>query len=234
MASTWIVKRGERESGPFTSEELKTLASSGKLRANDLVAKKGGTRFVPAEKVAGLFADPPSKPSAKPSQNTSPKEALPVAEIIEDAIPEDGYEDYDAADFEEDEYEDYEEADFAGDDYEDYGAPSDRPSRKSRPAETGRSARKRKPGKKKSSFFEDKDNGPWGNLFGSVLGFACCYGLFNALGDGSERIDRPGGLKEAFLWLIYKIGGRWALCGVLSLIFLWMFLTAINQFRKRA
>jgi hypothetical protein len=68
MGSRWIVKRGDQERGPFTSPQLKSLADSGQLRRTDLVTKQGENRYVPAEKVKGLFA---------PKDSTLPKEAPP-------------------------------------------------------------------------------------------------------------------------------------------------------------
>lgn len=58
MAGQWIVKRGERQAGPYTSPQLRSLALSGQLRRTDLVTRQGSGRFVKAEEVRGLsFAE---------------------------------------------------------------------------------------------------------------------------------------------------------------------------------
>lgn len=54
----YIVTRGEREEGPFTLEELRRLVASGGLKANDKVARQGGSDLA-AREVPGLFSDKP-------------------------------------------------------------------------------------------------------------------------------------------------------------------------------
>jgi hypothetical protein len=76
MASRWIVKRGEKEGGPFTSPELRGLADSGQLRRTDLVTRQGSDRFVKAEEVKGL-AFPPASEELEPG----------ILKIVEDEEP---------------------------------------------------------------------------------------------------------------------------------------------------
>jgi hypothetical protein len=95
MGSLWIVRRGDEERGPFTSPQLRSLANSGQLRRTDLVTKQGQNRYVPAEKVKGLFSAPsdnpsPARPPALPKAQAKSKSAeddeldFGVVEIIED------------------------------------------------------------------------------------------------------------------------------------------------------
>lgn len=95
MGSLWIVRRGDQERGPFTSPQLRSLAKSGQLRRTDLVTKQGQNRYVPAEKVKGLFTPPtnqtttltpPTKPKAPAKPTFSDEDDLDfaVAEIVED------------------------------------------------------------------------------------------------------------------------------------------------------
>jgi hypothetical protein len=76
MASRWIVKRGEKEGGPFTSPELRGLADSGQLRRTDLVTRQGSDRFVKAEEVKGL-SFPPASEELEPG----------IVKIVEDEEP---------------------------------------------------------------------------------------------------------------------------------------------------
>ena len=55
--SLWYCSRDNKNRfGPFTATELKSLAMSGQLATTDLVWKEGGSKWVPARKVRGLFA----------------------------------------------------------------------------------------------------------------------------------------------------------------------------------
>jgi hypothetical protein len=78
MGSLWIVRRGDQERGPFTSPELRSLANSGQLRRTDLVTKQGENRYVPAEKVKGLFSAPPGNTSKNTTALTAPKAQAPA------------------------------------------------------------------------------------------------------------------------------------------------------------
>jgi hypothetical protein len=96
MASRWIVRRGDKECGPFTSPQLKSLANSGQLRRTDLVTKQGKNRYVAAVKVKGLFDsqdDPAAKEvpakSAAAANSPADDEVLDfgVVEILEEDDP---------------------------------------------------------------------------------------------------------------------------------------------------
>ncbi len=51
----WYYARDGRQQGPITSAQLRQMAQSGELRPDDLVFKEGGTTWIPASSVQGLF-----------------------------------------------------------------------------------------------------------------------------------------------------------------------------------
>jgi len=55
MASQWFYTQDEERMGPVSSEELKQLAESGELTADDLVWKEGMADWKPASQLKGLF-----------------------------------------------------------------------------------------------------------------------------------------------------------------------------------
>lgn len=80
MDRAWLVKRGEKQVGPFTSADLVKLAESGRILKTDFVRKDGdGTdNWRPAGDIRGLFAstavaNPPPLPT--PSAATSINES---------------------------------------------------------------------------------------------------------------------------------------------------------------
>jgi hypothetical protein len=57
MAAGWIIKRNNKENGPFSAQQLKKLATSGKLKREDLIRKEPGGKFMQATAVKGLFPE---------------------------------------------------------------------------------------------------------------------------------------------------------------------------------
>ncbi len=57
MAAGWIIKRSNKKNGPFSAQQLKQFASSGKLKPEDLIRKEPGGKFVKANSVKGLFPE---------------------------------------------------------------------------------------------------------------------------------------------------------------------------------
>ena len=55
MATEWYYSQGDQKIGPVSPAELKSLADSGQLTANDLVWKEGMTEWKSAGKIKGLF-----------------------------------------------------------------------------------------------------------------------------------------------------------------------------------
>ena len=61
--SDWYYAKGNRQLGPVSSTELKQLAESGQLVAEDLVWREGMVEWIAAAKVKGLFDAPVEEPS---------------------------------------------------------------------------------------------------------------------------------------------------------------------------
>jgi len=55
----YYVRRGKKQSGPYTSRQLRKLARLGKLAPTDLIWKKGFPHWRQAAKARGLFPDRP-------------------------------------------------------------------------------------------------------------------------------------------------------------------------------
>ena len=66
----WFYKVADREIGPLAAPQLKAMAQRGNLRPEDLVRLGTDGRWVPAERVQGLFPQPGSPPAkgGKPAQ----------------------------------------------------------------------------------------------------------------------------------------------------------------------
>lgn len=62
MSQLWHVSQDGRQQGPFTPEQLKSLAESGRLNPSDLVWKNGLSEWVTAASVKGLFTSPVPPP----------------------------------------------------------------------------------------------------------------------------------------------------------------------------
>jgi hypothetical protein len=214
MAGEWIVKRGEQQRGPFTSQQLKSLASSGKLKPTDLVGKADGGSLQPAGKVKGLFA------AAEPTQ--SKRKPTPV----------------------EDEYGTVEEADSDdygdGDDYEADPPPAckKRPPG-AEPRKKSSSGKSKGKGRKRSDEgdSEDADNGDgssWANLaWGTAclgLGIVLFVTASNAEASGQEiDFGRKGGLFK----MIYGVLGKWGVLAFFVLASLLFFGSVIAKWSKR-
>jgi hypothetical protein len=57
MAAGWIIKRNNKVNGPFSPQQLKQLAGSGKLKPEDMIRKEPGGKFVRANSIKGLFPE---------------------------------------------------------------------------------------------------------------------------------------------------------------------------------
>jgi hypothetical protein len=51
----WYYAKDGRQQGPVTSAQLRQMAQGGELQPDDLVFKEGGTNWIPASSVQGLF-----------------------------------------------------------------------------------------------------------------------------------------------------------------------------------
>ncbi len=72
MGSAWYVGKGRDRRGPFTSGQLREMATSGELLPTDLIWKDGMSGWVPASKTKGLFParTPVSGPPPIPARTT--------------------------------------------------------------------------------------------------------------------------------------------------------------------
>lgn len=77
----WFVTKGDKTYGPFTSAQLKELASTGKIKPDTLIRMGSDGKWTPAERVKGLF-DSPSRPVA-----LSPPAVRPTAVATRPANP---------------------------------------------------------------------------------------------------------------------------------------------------
>jgi uncharacterized protein YkwD len=60
----WFYAHERRKLGPFSWEQIRQLAASGRVGAADMVLRKGAARWVPAEQVPGLLPAPVAMPVA--------------------------------------------------------------------------------------------------------------------------------------------------------------------------
>ncbi len=80
METQWHVGRGGRQSGPFSTEQLREMALRGELSPGDLVWKQGMADWVDCAQVAGILPDARSPRGGPASGDWNPYEA-PSAEI---------------------------------------------------------------------------------------------------------------------------------------------------------
>ena len=79
--SRWYYARGDRQSGPISSRDLKRLARSGQLLPTDLIWKEGDSERRPAATVPGLFTEPTANThSGRPSPSTPTDSEKPARE----------------------------------------------------------------------------------------------------------------------------------------------------------
>lgn len=90
MAELWYFTSEGKQMEPVTAAELKQLASSGYLKANDLVWKEGMSAWAKASTLKGLFPEGAAAPQAGRS-DTSPKattvRTLSDADVVDDPPP---------------------------------------------------------------------------------------------------------------------------------------------------
>ena len=80
----WYYARGNRQSGPVASLELKRLAAAGELRPDDLVWREGMAEWTPARNVRGLFEEEKS-PASPPPGIESPSKAASGQSVLSDS-----------------------------------------------------------------------------------------------------------------------------------------------------
>jgi hypothetical protein len=82
MPSQWLIYRGGTHSGPFTSQQLRAMASSGQIAANDLIWKQGMAEWVQASSAKGLFSTASQKPSASPERAPESEASVPPVSTV--------------------------------------------------------------------------------------------------------------------------------------------------------
>lgn len=248
MRSLWMVRRGEREQGPYTSPQLRKLASAGRLRTTDLIRKQGCEKFVPADKVKGLFDAQPPQSLPEESERLKTKD-IPVAEVIEvideelpivlEAVPDEDESDENYQSYE-NSYDEYPVVDYL--EYEVPASSLRRASSQGRARSSprvarGESRRERssaRPAKRKASRASDSDDedGPWQELIGGVASLAIGIGLFIYIGPHEVEIT-GWGVVTWLLMVLNQIGGRWAILAFFLLTAGVCFGSAIKKFAER-
>src|SRR5437016_468850 len=73
-ASRWFYARSKKKHGPYTWQQLLTLAQRGELLADDMLLQEGAKQWVRAGTLPALFADvaPAAKQTPTPSKAASP------------------------------------------------------------------------------------------------------------------------------------------------------------------
>ncbi len=79
MGSQWFVGIANKVHGPFTSEQLKQLAASGRLTQTAVVRQGENGKWHPATKVKGLFSD--SAQVTNPTPQPSPQSLSPIQQV---------------------------------------------------------------------------------------------------------------------------------------------------------
>jgi len=88
MVDQWFYGRNETKVGPFSSKELRDLATAGTIRPTDTVWKAGIEKGVAADKVKNLFAPtaadavaPAVEPPTEPADAPPPSAAAPASSL---------------------------------------------------------------------------------------------------------------------------------------------------------
>ena len=80
MPQEWFVRRGDKERGPLTSEELKQLVAKKILARTDMIRKSESSEWRNAGMIKGLFVPETSTPSVTPPMSQVNVE-IPVASV---------------------------------------------------------------------------------------------------------------------------------------------------------
>lgn len=62
--SEWFVRRGNKEHGPFSSKQMRAMATSGKVMADDMVRKGRSGKWAKAASIKGLFQSSEGHPAS--------------------------------------------------------------------------------------------------------------------------------------------------------------------------
>ena len=206
MAAGWIIKRNNKENGPFSSQQLKQFAVAGKLKREDLIRKEPGGKFMPANSIKGLF--PEEKP---PEEEAWDDEAFLNVDISR-------YQDVPAGEDDEDEEEERPRKRKGG--------------TKTRSGSTGKGKKagsKTKKGKSRKKDEDDWEDDPVNDLFfGGLLVF---FGVGTMFFMNPEEYELPG-----LMVTIHEYTGRFGVAAfliLLSLIFWVQAFQKIGRLREK-
>ena len=76
----WYYSKNDEKIGPISSNDLKQLANSGKLKPSDLVWKQDWSEWKPAKNIKGLFA----VASAPPATRQAPQAIRAASQAADD------------------------------------------------------------------------------------------------------------------------------------------------------
>jgi len=87
LEGNWWFAQSGRKFGPVPARRLRALARSGRLSSNDLVWREGLPKWVPVERVAGLFGSTAAGPPPLPPEDADIPDVLPVdSRASDDAV----------------------------------------------------------------------------------------------------------------------------------------------------
>ncbi len=84
VSARWHWSREGEEFGPVSSDEIRALARSGRLRPHDLLWREGLTEWVSARKVKGLFSGAP--PAGAPRIREALPPVLPTRSDVDTSV----------------------------------------------------------------------------------------------------------------------------------------------------
>lgn len=87
MANLWHYKRQGEQFGPFSDQQLKQLAVSGKLQPSDMVQQEGSAEWVPANRLKGLFPTSVASPLATDAPLPESQSPLPPEDDSDEPPP---------------------------------------------------------------------------------------------------------------------------------------------------
>lgn len=84
MGQEWFVAQSDKKLGPFSSKNLKELASHGRLQPTDLVWTEGMSKWKEARNIKGLFPNVPEthQQRVRPTPPPLPSGNIPVATVL--------------------------------------------------------------------------------------------------------------------------------------------------------
>ena len=203
MATGWIIKRNNKESGPFSPQQLKQLASSGKLKPEDLLRKEPGGKFQRANSIKGLFPEKAAEEDEDDTTDSAEFANIDISRFGDLPMEED-------------------------DDDEDDGPPKKRSKSGGASAKSG--GRKKKAGSKKGKGKKGKKEVSWQDdpindlFFGSLMIFIAIGFMFFMDPATYELPD--------FMVKIHEFSGRFGVGAAVLLGSLIFFIPAFQKIQR--